>query len=103
MYFCVAPQLLRILPLEPQLSALLGQDSSLEALLSAQPGLLKADPLSLQANCTHLQELLGQQAAAAAAKRCPQILGCSPYRWVGMCAEHEAEYCSGHAKSASLQ
>jgi hypothetical protein len=75
----VALQLLRLLPLEPQLSDLLGQDASLAALLSAQPGLLNADPLSLQVNCQHLQELLGQQAAAAAAK-CPQILSCSPYR-----------------------
>lgn len=92
------PQLVRLLPLEPQLAALLGtqpqqQDnttpssssnntssSSLSVLLRAQPTLLAVDPLSLQANCQHLQQLLGQQAAAAAVKRCPQVLNCSPFR-----------------------
>jgi hypothetical protein len=73
-------QVLRLLPLEPQLSALLGRENSLASLLSAQPTLLHVDPQSLQANCAHLQELLGQQSAAAAVKRCPQILGCSPFR-----------------------
>jgi hypothetical protein len=86
-------QLLRLLPLEPQLSALLGLEqqqqqgdttssssSTLTLLLSAQPSLLRVDPASLAAAVAHLQELLGQAAAAAAVRKCPQVLGCSPFR-----------------------
>lgn len=84
LFACLAnSQLLRLLPVEPQLASLLGREHSLASLLAAQPSLLRMDPQSLQANCAHLQELLGQQAAAAAVRRCPQVLGCSPFR----CAE----------------
>jgi hypothetical protein len=73
-------QLLRLLPLQPELSQLLGRENSLAVLLSAQPALLQSDPQSLQANCRHLPEVLGREAAAAAARRCPQILSCTPFR-----------------------
>jgi hypothetical protein len=54
--------------------------ASLATLLAAYPPLLRCDPASLTANCSHVVELLGAQAAAAAVRRYPQVLAVGPFR-----------------------